>query len=71
MKAILSGLVLSLFVTMTVVPADAQGCIKGAVVGGAAGHIAGHHGQIMNRGGSGDHRVLDEIVRPPMHEARP
>ena len=44
MKAILGGLVLSLFVTMTVVPADAQGCIKGAVVGGAAGHIAGHHG---------------------------
>lgn len=35
---------LSLFVTMMVVPADAKGCIKGAMVGGAAGHIAGHHG---------------------------
>jgi hypothetical protein len=44
MKAILGGLVLSLFVTMMVVPADAKGCIKGAMVGGAAGHIAGHHG---------------------------
>ena len=25
-------------------PADAKGCIKGALVGGAAGHLAGHHG---------------------------
>jgi hypothetical protein len=28
------------------VPADAKGCIKGALVGGAAGHFAGHHGLI-------------------------
>jgi hypothetical protein len=44
MKAILGGLVLSLFVMTTIGPADANGCIKGAVVGGAAGHMAGHHG---------------------------
>jgi hypothetical protein len=44
MKAILGGLVLSLLIAMTMVPADAKGCIKGAVVGGAAGHMAGHHG---------------------------
>lgn len=25
-------------------PADAAGCLKGAVVGGVAGHFAGHHG---------------------------
>ena len=25
-------------------PADAKGCIKGALVGGTAGHFAGHHG---------------------------
>ena len=25
-------------------PADAAGCLKGAVVGGIAGHYAGHHG---------------------------
>ncbi len=25
-------------------PAQAAGCIKGAIVGGAAGHFAGHHG---------------------------
>jgi hypothetical protein len=36
MKAILGGLVPSLFVSMMVVPADAKGYIKGAVVGGAA-----------------------------------
>src|ERR1700688_4383722 len=27
-------------------PAEAKGCIKGALVGGAAGHFAGHHGLI-------------------------
>jgi hypothetical protein len=36
--------VLSLVVIMMMVPADAKGCIKGAMVGGAAGHVAGHHG---------------------------
>ena len=25
-------------------PAQAKGCMKGAVVGGTAGHFAGHHG---------------------------
>ena len=25
-------------------PADAAGCLKGAVVGGVAGHYVGHHG---------------------------
>ena len=25
-------------------PANAAGCLKGAVVGGVAGHYAGHHG---------------------------
>ncbi len=31
---------------VSVMPADAKGCIKGAVVGGIAGHYAGHHGLI-------------------------
>jgi hypothetical protein len=26
------------------VPAQAAGCLKGAVIGGVAGHYAGHHG---------------------------
>jgi hypothetical protein len=43
MKAILGCAVLSLVVTMAI-PADAKGCVKGALVGGAAGHMAGHHG---------------------------
>jgi hypothetical protein len=25
-------------------PADAKGCVKGAMVGGVAGHFVGHHG---------------------------
>jgi hypothetical protein len=28
------------------VPAQAAGCLKGAVVGGVAGHYAGHHGAL-------------------------
>jgi hypothetical protein len=44
MKAILSCAALAFVVAMTTVPADAKGCIKGALVGGAAGHVAGHHG---------------------------
>jgi hypothetical protein len=35
---------LALFLTAMTNPADARGCLKGAVVGGAAGHYAGHHG---------------------------
>ena len=27
-----------------VMPAQAAGCLKGAVIGGVAGHYAGHHG---------------------------
>lgn len=27
-------------------PAQAAGCLKGAVVGGVAGHYAGHHGAL-------------------------
>jgi len=29
---------------LSATPADAAGCLKGAVVGGAAGHFIGHHG---------------------------
>ena len=31
-------------ISMSVLPAHAAGCLKGAVVGGVAGHLAGHHG---------------------------
>jgi hypothetical protein len=31
---------------LAVTPANAAGCLKGAVVGGVAGHLAGHHGLI-------------------------
>jgi hypothetical protein len=44
MKAIFGCLALALVFAITIIPADAKGCIKGAVVGGVAGHYAGHHG---------------------------
>ena len=45
MKAIVSGATLALIVAGFLSgPADAAGCLKGAVVGGVAGHYAGNHG---------------------------
>jgi hypothetical protein len=44
MRTILGCATLALAVAITTIPADAKGCLKGAVVGGAAGHFAGHHG---------------------------
>jgi hypothetical protein len=38
--------VLLILATATATPAEAKGCIKGALVGGTAGHFAGHHGLI-------------------------
>jgi hypothetical protein len=43
MKAFLGIAVLTLAIGAAAVPANAKGCIKGAIVGGAAGHLA-HHG---------------------------
>ncbi len=31
-------------ISTPVTPANAAGCLKGAVIGGVAGHYAGHHG---------------------------
>jgi hypothetical protein len=43
MKMIVACAAIALGVASTV-PADAKGCLKGAVVGGAVGHFAGRHG---------------------------
>jgi len=42
-------------------PADAKGCLKGAVVGGVAGH-AGHHGMLGAAAGClyGRHRANEQ-----------
>jgi len=45
MIILFSSAVLSTIVAMAG-PADAKGCLKGAVAGGAVGHYAGHHGLI-------------------------
>jgi hypothetical protein len=44
MKALLLECALSLALALTAMPADAKGCIKGALVGGIAGHYASRHG---------------------------
>jgi hypothetical protein len=45
MKSILmsAALTLVLAAALTPAPAQAAGCLKGAMIGGAAGHLAGHH----------------------------
>ncbi len=44
MKALLFGCALTLGLAAAAMPADAKGCIKGALIGGIAGHYASHHG---------------------------
>jgi hypothetical protein len=49
MKAFFFGCALTLGLATfglaaTAMPADAKGCIKGALIGGIAGHYASHHG---------------------------
>jgi len=44
MKALLFGCALSLALVAAAMPADAKGCIKGALIGGIAGHYASRHG---------------------------
>jgi hypothetical protein len=44
MKAFFFGCALALALAATAMPADAKGCIKGALIGGIAGHYASRHG---------------------------
>jgi hypothetical protein len=46
MKLIIAYSCVALSVIAIAGPAEAKGCLTGAVVGGAAGHYAGHHGLI-------------------------
>jgi hypothetical protein len=46
MKSIIAYSGVALLILAASGPADAKGCIKGAVVGGAVGHYTSHHGLI-------------------------
>jgi hypothetical protein len=43
-SVLMVALAMILSATLLSGPADAGGCLKGAVVGGVAGHYAGNHG---------------------------
>jgi hypothetical protein len=43
MRTILGCAALALAFSTATIPAQAKGCIKGALIGGTAGHFAGHH----------------------------
>jgi uncharacterized protein YcfJ len=49
-------------------PANAAGCMKGAVVGGVAGHYMGHHGWLGAAAGCliGRHRANNAAHPRPM-----
>ncbi|HKA73092.1 MAG TPA: hypothetical protein VKE26_14875 [Xanthobacteraceae bacterium] len=59
MKTIVACAVLALGVAAVSTPADAKGCLKGAVVGGVVGHYAGRHGVLGAAAGCvvGRHRA--------------
>jgi hypothetical protein len=44
MRTILGFAALALAFSTAMIPAQAKGCIKGALIGGTAGHFVGHHG---------------------------
>jgi outer membrane lipoprotein SlyB len=44
MKSLIAFSSVALLTLAATGPADAKGCIKGAIVGGAAGHYVAHHG---------------------------
>jgi hypothetical protein len=44
MRTILGCAALALAFSTATIPAQAKGCIKGALIGGTAGHFARHHG---------------------------
>ena len=44
MRTILGCAALALAFSTATIPAQAKGCIKGALIGGTAGHFAGRHG---------------------------
>jgi len=54
------------------VPAEAKGCIKGAIVGGAAGHLA-HHGVLGAIGGCvvGHHMAAEKEKQNAVHAHNP
>ena len=46
MTRLLAGFLLLLLGVGASAPAQARGCIKGALIGGTVGHFTGHHGVI-------------------------
>jgi hypothetical protein len=72
MKKMLGCAVITLALIGLALPADAKGCIKGALVGGTAGHFAGHHGVLGAAAGCviGRHEAnkaasRDRVVQQP------
>jgi hypothetical protein len=72
MKTLLFGCALTLGVAAAAMPADAKGCIKGALIGGVAAHYASHHGVlgaaagcVVGRHLAKRHQTMRQIPSPP------
>ena len=67
MKSIIIAAALLLGATVfSTAPAEAAGCLKGAVVGGVAGHYMGHHGLFGAAAGClvGRHQASKQARQP-------
>jgi hypothetical protein len=70
--AIAEALLLAGAAMISPVTAQADGCLKGAVVGGVAGHLAGHHGLLGAGAGCliGRHEANKRAREEPREEHR-
>ena len=73
MKSIIAFTGLAISILAMSGPADAKGCLKGAIVGGAVGHYTAHHGLLGAAAGCliGRHEAAKrerepEQARPPV-----
>ena len=65
MTRLLTGLSLLIVAIGASAPAQAKGCIKGALIGGTAGHFARHHGVIGALAGCAiGHHQANKRVQP-------
>ena len=68
-RVLIAAALVAMMGALPLAPANAAGCMKGAVVGGVAGHYLGHHGWLGAAAGCliGRHRANRVTRERPMH----
>jgi len=67
-RVLIAAALVAMAGALPLAPANAAGCMKGAVVGGVAGHYLGHHGWLGAAAGCliGRHRANSAAHPRPM-----